>query len=174
MLTIESAAELLCKGKIIIFPTDTVYGIGALSSFPDAVERIYAIKKRCSTKPLIALTSHLPPNMSKEFYTLAERFWPGSLTLIISPKMGFRMPDHPITLGILNLVKEPILTTSANLSGQPSPTTPDTISIQADGQLLSGPLPAGLPSTVYDLQTHTLLRPGPISLCEIKNCLAGQ
>ncbi len=171
MQTIESAAELLLKGKILIFPTDTVYGIGALHSHPEAIERLYALKNRPRHKPLIALIHTPPLNMPKTFYHLAEHFWPGPLTLIAS-STGYRMPAHPTTQKLLQLTGQPILTTSANLSNHPAPTKPADITISADAQLLLGPHPFGTASTIYDLDSQTLLRSGPITLTQIKNCLS--
>lgn len=192
MLSILDAAQLLRDGKVVAFPTETVYGLGALLSCPEAVHRVYAAKKRPSDNPLIAhisdfyqidkIARDLPPL----FFKLARAFWPGPLTIVL-PKhpsvpslpcagldtIAVRMPRHPIALKLIRAVGEPLVAPSANISGRPSPTQAAHVlhdfKKTIAGVLDGGPCIEGLESTVVallpDLQ---ILRPGAITAEQLR------
>lgn len=140
---VKKAAEIIKKGGVIAAPTDTVYGLSADAYNPEAVKRIYAIKKREMKKPLIIHIANIEDlskvaEINNEILEVAKKFWPGALTLILnriekspeldlacagSSKIAVRIPNHPIAMEILRLTKTPLISTSANLSGQPFPKT---------------------------------------------------
>jgi L-threonylcarbamoyladenylate synthase len=184
------ALEILQGGGLVAFPTDTVYGVGALAFNSAAVESIYAAKDRPNEKAIPVLlggvddlakvTSSVPPMA----LTLASRFWPGPLTLVVpkhpdlpeaisaSPTVGVRVPDHRITRALLQAAG-PMAATSANRSGQPSPSTAQEVMAQLGGRtaliLDGGRTPGGIPSTVVDCigAEPKILREGPVSKAEI-------
>lgn len=189
-LAIPRALAILAQGGLAAFPTDTVYGVGGLAFDPHAIQEIYQVKGRSIEKAipiLVGAPEQLPlvaPELNPLARRLAERFWPGPLTLVVTkhpglppelsiyPTVGVRMPDHPTALALLQR-SGPLAVTSANLSGQASATTAEEVQQQLGGRIaliLDGSrTPGGLPSTVVDCsgpQPH-LLRPGPISLEEI-------
>jgi L-threonylcarbamoyladenylate synthase len=188
------ALEVLHGGGLVAFPTDTVYGVGALAFNSAAVESIYVAKSRPNEKAipillggvddLAKVTSFVPPMT----LTLAARFWPGPLTLVV-PKhpdlpeavssaatVGVRVPDHPAARRLLQAAG-PMAVTSANLSGQASPSTASEVLIQIGGRIaliLDGDrTPGGVPSTVVDCLgvEPKILREGPISRDEIDRAL---
>jgi L-threonylcarbamoyladenylate synthase len=191
---LPQASEILNAGGLVAFPTDTVYGIGACAFDGKAVENIYAAKERPNEKAipilladvadLIKVTSEIP-GMAR---TLATRFWPGPLTLVLpkhpnlpeavsaAPTVGVRVPDHPVALALLRLAG-PMAVTSANLSGQPSPSTAQEVLAQLSGRVAlildGGPTPGGIPSTVVDCtgSEPKILREGPLSQAEIFSSL---
>lgn len=193
--SLKRALSVLQSGRLVAFPTDTVYGVGALAFDAKAIEDIYAAKDRPIEKAIPILiggpedldkvTATLPPLAAK----LAARFWPGPLTLVVpkspglpdivsaTPTMGVRVPDHPVARALLQAAG-PMAVTSANLSGQPSPRTAGDVMRQLNGRiplvLDGGETPGGLSSTVVDcLGTEpVILREGPISLEDIKFVLA--
>ena len=142
--SISLAASLLKKGEVIAIPTDTVYGLVCLPEFPEAIERIYTLKGRPKDKKLITLTL-TPPPPPATLKPLADLHWPGALTLIINGH-GYRIPNHPITLALLKEVG-PLLSTSANRSGEKAATTPDEITLPVP-ILIGGPPPSGTPSMI--------------------------
>jgi L-threonylcarbamoyladenylate synthase len=180
---------------LVAFPTDTVYGVGALAFDTDAVERVYWAKERPVEKAIPVLlgaasqieevSSDVPPSAR----LLAARFWPGPLTLVIGKKLtvprtvaagatiGVRVPDHGTALALLR-VSGPMAVTSANLSGRPSAQTAAQVLAQLDGKvdliLDGGKTPGGMASTVVDCtQTELkILRPGPVSLDDMRAVLA--
>jgi L-threonylcarbamoyladenylate synthase len=187
---LRRALEILRSGGLVAFPTDTVYGLGALAFEGAAVESIYAAKDRPVEKAipvLLGSADDLPkvaayvPEMA---LTLAAHFWPGPLTLVI-PKhpdlpeavsatstVGVRVPDHAAARALLQ-ASGPLAATSANLSGQPSPSTAEEVRAQLGGRipliLDGGRTPGGVPSTVVDClgAEPKVLREGPISSQEI-------
>jgi L-threonylcarbamoyladenylate synthase len=184
------AYEILKGGGLVAFPTDTVYGLGALAFDGLAVESLYVAKDRPAEKAIPVLIADLEdlakvsPEAPQIALELAARFWPGPLTLVV-PKhpdlpesvsatstVGVRLPDHPVARALLRLAG-PLAVTSANLSGQPSPTTAQEVLAQLDGRipliLDGGRTPGGVPSTVVDCTGTDLqiLREGPISKDEI-------
>jgi len=188
---IEKGLRILKEGGVIAFPTDTVYGLGADASNSGAVERIYAIKNRPKDQQLpllIADTSQLTavageiPGIA---WFLAERFWPGGLTLVL-PKadslpaylapgrsIAIRVPNHPVCLALIQHLGNPIIGTSANISGQPPALTADEVDQQLgekiDLIINGGKCPGGNESTIVDANSQELviLRRGLIPAHEI-------
>ncbi len=186
---ISRAAGLLRGGRLVAFPTETVYGLGANALDPAAVARIYAAKGRPKYNPLIvhvadvALVSLVATGWNETAERLAREFWPGPLTLVL-PKtdavpdsvtaglrsVAVRVPAHPIARALLSAAEIPVAAPSANRSTQLSPTTGDHV-LQSLGDAVdlildAGPTPVGIESTVVDLTAPvpTLLRPGSISV----------
>ena len=173
---LAEAAAALRTGKVIVFPTETVYGIGALHRFPDAVERIYCIKGRDKAKPMAYhIANYVFVNAktfqhNRAFHYLAKKFWPGPLTIVVRGEgvetYGFRMPSHPVARVLIELVGDPMLATSANASGDESPVTGDQALAGMDGKvdllINSGKCDDGVDSTVVDLtaQPFKILRSG--------------
>jgi len=184
---LEQAARILRDGGLVAFPTDTVYGVGALVFMERAVERLFAAKIRDRSKAIPVLLSgvrdlnriarHVPPVA----WQLAGAFWPGALSLVLEksarvpdvvtaggPTVAVRVPDHPLALALIERAGSPLATTSANLSGQPSAVTADEVEASlgdaVDLILDGGPCPGGVASTVLDLtvQPPRIVRPGPI------------
>jgi L-threonylcarbamoyladenylate synthase len=188
--TFQAAAEILARGGLVAFPTDTVYGLGTLVFDGPAVERIYAAKQRPVEKAipvLIGTPDDLPrivPSVPVVAERLASRFWPGPLTLVLPKRpeipvsvsagetIGVRIPDHPVARRLLSQAG-PMAVTSANLSGQASPCTADEVLQQLNGRIDlvidGGRTPGGVPSTVVDcLGTELkILRAGPLSLDQL-------
>jgi len=195
-LALRRAHEILQSGGLVAFPTDTVYGLGAMVFDGGAVESIYATKGRPVEKAIpiligdvddLAKVSSEVPEIALK---LAARFWPGPLTLVV-PKhpelpeavssfqtVGVRIPDHIVARALLCLVG-PMAVTSANLSGQPNPTTAEEVLTQLGGRIAlildGGKTPGGIPSTVVDCVgiEPQVLRAGSISESEIL-AVAGQ
>ena len=191
---ISLALDILTSGGLVAFPTDTVYGVGALAFSSQAVESIYAAKGRRTEKAipvligvvddLVRVALDVTPVAAK----LAARFWPGPLTLVM-PKhpdipeavsatgtVGVRIPDHAAARILLRLAG-PMAVTSANLSGQASPSTAQEVAAQLGGRIAlildGGKTPGGVPSTVVDCvgAEPKILRAGPISKDEITTIL---
>jgi len=175
MQKIYEAVKILKNGGVIIFPTETVYGIGALASNENAIKKIYEIKGRSFDKPLQILISDISQvdlfasEISDKAKELMKKYWPGPLTLVFKTAsgstVGLRMPDSPI---ILELIRQtgPIAASSANISGQPDPTCIGDVKIEADLLLDGGPCKMGKPSTVVDVSVDppTILRQGAIEI----------
>ncbi len=190
------AAALLKSGKLVVFPTETVYGLGAHALDPQAVLRIYEAKGRPTNNPLIVhvaetdqarqLTRAWPDRAQR----LAERFWPGPLSLVLtkqshvpdavtagSPTVALRIPVHPVARQLLVAAGLPIAAPSANRSTRISPTSAEHVLAGLDGRvdlvLDAGPTPGGLESTVVDLTSDPprLLRPGLVALAELEAAL---
>jgi len=180
--------DVIQRGGLVVFPTETVYGIGANALDEKAVNRIFEAKGRPSDNPLIVHLSHRDQvidyveNISDLAKTLMVAFWPGPLTLIfqknnlISLKVtgglntiAIRMPQHPIALEVINIAKVPICAPSANISGKPSSTefshVLEDFNHKVDIIIDGGKTNLGLESTVLDLTTEipTILRPGMIT-----------
>ncbi|MFB0537588.1 MAG: L-threonylcarbamoyladenylate synthase, partial [Anaerolineae bacterium] len=197
-VTDESMAEavrILSAGGLVAFPTDTVYGVGAHALQPQAVEKIYAAKIRPRDKaiPLLLATpddlSLVAEGVPPVVHLLAERFWPGGLTLVLrkraivsaavspGPTVAVRVPDHPVTQALSAALGAPLAATSANLAGNPSPVTAQEVVGELAGRieliLDGGPCPGGIPSTVLDLTTDppTILRSGAITEEDIRDIL---
>ena len=185
-----AAQDILNKGGLVAFPTDTVYGLGVPVFNGKAIEGIYWAKKRPVEKSIPILIGEVDDllkvalNIPEKAMKLASRFWPGPLTLVVpkrpelpaqvssSPTVGVRIPDHSMARQLLILVG-PMAVTSANLSGQPSPSTAGEVMSQLSGRinliLDGGTTPGGVPSTVVDCTGSELqvLREGPISKDDI-------
>jgi len=184
---INQAVEHLRDGEVIAYPTDTLYGLGVDALNEEAIEYLYFIKQRNQHRPMSIMVPqdswrNWVRNVSTQAEQLAERFFPGPITLIMDagkevPKIltrytngtiGIRVPDHPTCLKLLQTYPNPIVTTSANLSSQPAAKTPETIREYFDnkvGYILSdGPDPGGIASTVVDVTESDplVLREGAI------------
>lgn len=193
---ISDAQRLLRQGQVIAFPTDTVYGVGTHAFLPDAVAALYAAKDRPMSKAipvLIARTDHVTRvahAVPAVAWQLAERFWPGDLTIVLlraeelpaivtggGDTVAVRCPHHPIPLTLMNAIDAPLAATSANLSGQPAPTTARQVAAQLAGRLPliidGGDSPGGIPSTVVDLSTYPprLLRAGAVAAHQLRRFL---
>lgn len=191
-MNITEAAEHLQKGGLLVFPTETVYGLGALASNKEAIQSLFAVKGRPSQNPLILhiadisqlqeLTLEVPDHAQK----LMEHYWPGPLTLCFKKSAAvseivtagldtvcIRMPNHPIAQELLKKVDEAIAAPSANLSGRPSTTRFKDAVMQLKKKDISfldgGDAIIGLESTVIDCSRDRLylLRPGSLSTKEI-------
>lgn len=193
--SLQRALAILQDGGLVAFPTDTVYGLGALAFNGEAVAGIYLAKGRpieraipvllADASALEFVSSDIPDSARH----LAARFWPGPLTLIVwkkstlpqavstSATVGVRVPNLPAARALLRLAG-PMAVTSANLSGRPSPSSAAEVLAQLDGRigliLDGGATPGGIPSTVVDLTQPELVivRAGPVSFEAIKTALA--
>ncbi|RQD76773.1 MAG: threonylcarbamoyl-AMP synthase [Candidatus Syntrophonatronum acetioxidans] len=193
---IKKAAETLRRGGLVAFPTETVYGLGASAFSGEGVKKIFRAKGRPPDNPLIVHLAQLDTlkdlavNIPPQAWTLAARFWPGPLTLILpkSPRVppevtagldtvAVRMPLHPTALALLRQAGLPLAAPSANLSGRPSPTTVEHVVEDLAGRveiiLDGGPCLVGLESTVLDItgKKPVLLRPGAVTLEELQEVL---
>ncbi len=192
-------AEILKKGGLVIFPTETVYGIGADARNETSVERIYKAKGRPANNPSIV---HLPSSDKAKVWSerwddraekLAQAFWPGPLTMILpaSPDIarktlaggrtvGLRVPGHPVARRLLEFADLPVAAPSANLSNSLSPTRIDALDdklmARVDAILDGGECGIGIESTVIDLtdENPIILRPGMIQRREIEKVLQQQ
>lgn len=190
------AVELLNKGETVVFPTETVYGLGGSIFDPRAIASIFSIKGRPADNPLIVHVSSiqqavdLAENVPPSFFLLAKHFWPGPLALILKrashvpsavsagqPTLAIRMPSHPIALQLIEAAGFPLAAPSANLSGRPSPTSALDAMEDLEGKVAlildGGPCSIGIESTVLSLvhPQPTLLRPGQITKEEIEAVL---
>ena len=193
---IKFAANKIMEGKLVAFPTETVYGLGANALDKNAVAKIFAAKGRPADNPLIVHISsneELSPLVSiipRFAEKLIKHFWPGPLTIIFpkknlvpdittanSPFVAIRQPNHPVALLLIKEAGVPIAAPSANLSGRPSPTTADHVINDLYGKvdiiIDSGEVSVGVESTVLNLtgKIPQILRPGGLSLEEIENVL---
>jgi L-threonylcarbamoyladenylate synthase len=191
---IEDAAAILKSGEPVAMPTETVYGLAAPIFDLEAIQKIFSLKKRPSDNPLIAHVSNLAmvetiaQNIPSVFFSLAERFWPGPLTLVLPKKpsvpslvsqttIAVRMPSHPLALRLIDLVGSPLVAPSANLSGRPSPTCAAHVLSDLGGRLAAildgGECQFGTESTVLSLvsEVPVLLRPGAITRAQLEEVL---
>lgn len=191
---VTGALELLLSGGLVAFPTDTVYGVGCLAFNQQAIESIYTAKDRPMEKaiPVLIGDSTDVIQVAEEIpmfaMRLIGRFWPGPLTVLIPKKstlpeaisatstVGVRVPDHEVARALLRLAG-PMAVTSANISGQPSPTTADQVFAQLNGRIAmiidGGPTRGGIPSTLVDCTGDEIqvLREGPITLQQLLNAI---
>ena len=185
---INAAGEILKKGGLVAFPTETVYGLGANALDEEAARKTYAAKGRPSDNPLIvhisrledlyAITEKVPEKAVK----LAQRFWPGPLTMIFDKSsivphgttggldtVAVRMPDDSVTLALIKAAGGYVSGPSANTSGRPSPTTAQHVLDDLDGKidmiLDAGPVHIGVESTIVDMTVEPpmILRPGAVT-----------
>ena len=194
--SINHAAALLQQGLLVAFPTETVYGLGADASNPDAVAKIYAAKGRPQDHPLIVHLAHAEQlndwaeTIPDAAWRLAQAFWPGPLTIILNKKaqlpttvtggqdtIALRIPANPVALQLLKAFGGGIAAPSANRFGRISPTQAlhvaeelgDNVAYILDG----GPCNVGVESTIIDLSDDhpTILRPGRITRSQLKSVL---
>ena len=192
---LNQAVELLRDGGVVSFPTDTVYGVGADPFRPEAVRRLYRIKGRPEEKPIAILlgsvedADQVAQNLPASFCRLAERFWPGGLTLIVEARdlppeitaggntVGVRMPDHPVTLNLLRSFGGAIATTSANRSGENPATSAEEVRAQLGNRVDlivdGGDTITKVASTVLNLSVSPpkILRHGGIPEALLTECL---
>ncbi|MDY4010442.1 MAG: L-threonylcarbamoyladenylate synthase [Fusobacterium gastrosuis] len=189
----------LLEGALLIYPTDTVYGLGAVIDSEESLKKIYEAKSRAFSSPLIALVSsvdkiekiaHIDEKNEKIVKELAKNFWPGALTIILKKKdivpgimvsngdtVGIRIPDLKISLDIIEMAGGILATTSANISGEPSPRSyaelTDEIKSRVDIVIDGGECKIGEVSTIIDLTKSIpkILRKGAISIEEIKKII---
>ena len=174
--TFERAAEVLNAGGVVVVPTDTVYGLAARPDFEDAVERLYTIKGRELKKPIALLASDIAAierfgyPIAGKARELAEKHWPGALTLVVG-KEGFRIPDHAETCELIAACGGVLRVTSANLSGRrPATDAPQALAdvgLSADYVVDDGVSPGGVPSTVVRVKPDgslEVLREGAVAL----------
>jgi len=190
------AVELLKAGQLVAFPTDTVYGVGAVLWDRQAIRKLYEAKLRSAEKAIPVLLaaavdlSLVARDLSQSALRLAERFWPGPLTLVVpralavpdevtagGASVAVRVPDHELARALIRAAGAPLAATSANISGQPSPVTAQEVAAQLGSRiplvLDGGPCPGGIASTIVDLtgSAPAILRPGPVSITEILSAL---
>lgn len=193
---VQAAAQVLRRGGLVAFPTETVYGLGANALDETAVARVFEAKGRPRFDPLII---HVPDvdaaqplvaELSRPARRLAARFWPGPLTLVLPrsalvpdlvtaglPTVGIRVPDHPLSLELLRAAGRPVAAPSANLFGRVSPTTAAHVSEQLGARIDlivdGGPCRVGIESTVLRLDDEipTVLRLGGITVEELETAL---
>ncbi len=194
--TAEKAAQIIKKGGLVALPTETVYGLGANGLDPEAVAKIFIAKGRPQDNPLILHLSkaeemeHYCHSIPEAAWRLAEKFWPGPLTMVLPvkdnvpkcttaglPTVAVRCPDCSITREIIVLSGCPIAAPSANISGKPSTTTAAHVLHDHDGRIEAivdgGPCRVGVESTIVDLteQPPRLLRPGGVTPEQLQEVL---
>jgi L-threonylcarbamoyladenylate synthase len=191
---IPLAKEIIRRGGLIAFPTDTIYGVACDAFNPQAIEALYAAKERPDEKALPVLIgdyrqlAELILNPDRRLEQITAAFWPGPLTVVlpkstkIPPQLsafttiGIRMPNYQFTLDLLRETG-PLATTSANRSGGPNPIDAESVITQLWGRIDliidGGPTPGPTASTVVDLSgvDIRILRPGPISLSELQSAV---
>ncbi len=168
------AAEALRRGELVAFPTETFYGLGAAALDPVAVRRVFEVKGRPESRPLLvlvdseamveAVAAEVPPAAR----ALMARHWPGPLTLVLRARpvvpvevhagtgtIGVRLSPHPVATGLVRALGAPLTAPSANLTGAPPPTEAEAVRRAFDGRIAvvldAGPTAGGLPSTVLDV-----------------------
>ena len=193
---IARAGEILKKGGLVAFPTETVYGLGGDATNPEASHKIYSAKGRPSDNPLIVHITNMKAleemveEVPQTAYALAERFWPGPLTMIFRKNdripyettggmdtVAVRMPSDPIAQALIDASTGYIAAPSANTSGRPSPTQAEHVAQDLSGKIDmiidGGPVNIGLESTIVDLTEDVpmILRPGYITLEMLREVL---
>ena len=192
---VRYAADVLRHDGLVAFPTDTVYGVGALVWREAAVQRLYTVKGRSTDKAIAVLVAQsgdldtIAAALTPAAQQIARRFWPGPLTLVVPrhpqlpkavsalPTVGVRQPDHPVTQQLLQLTG-PLAVTSANRSGEANTLTAQEVLVQLDGRidliLDGGRVNGGVPSTVVDVTgaEPVILRAGPVSAEDIRAALS--
>jgi L-threonylcarbamoyladenylate synthase len=192
---IQEGARIILRGGVVAFPTETVYGLAALASNPEAVERVYLLKNRPRQKSLSILVSDvselqnlvqaIPPGVPH----LIKLFWPGPLTLIFSAagylppgltagggKVGVRISSHPVAQALVQEVGAPVTATSANRSGSPSCRSPvqvlDQLGLELEAIVDGGLTPGSKDSTIADVTTRPpeILRVGSIPARDVLSC----
>ena len=194
-ILIRLAADIIKRGGVVAFPTETSYGLGASIIQTEALERIYVIKKRPRHKPLLVLISdtsdliRLASRVPPAAVALMERLWPGPLTLLLparpglpwplcadTGKVGVRISSHPWAHSLVTILGNPVTATSANLSGHPAACKAEEVADQLrstppDYILDGGPVSGGPPSTIIDVSIDPpeIIREGAISPKDIRD-----
>ena len=194
--SIMEAGKIILEGGLVAIPTETVYGLGANALDADGSRKTYAVKGRPSDNPLIIHIAKFKDldqiviNKSEKSMLLAEKFWPGPLTMIFEKSslvphgttgglesVAVRMPNEKIALAVIEAGGGFVSAPSANISGRPSPTTAAHVKEDLDGKIEmiidGGSVEIGLESTVIDMTSNppTILRPGAITPCMIKEVI---
>ena len=194
---IERAAAYLRQGKLVAIPTDTVYGLAGNAFDIQSILSIFDVKRRPANKPLIAQTDSfekvkkLVIETPNEAVILADNFWPGALTLILEksklipdimtsggPTVGVRIPNHKMTLELLSKIDFPLAVPSANIHGEPSPTTAKEVEEQIGDQIAyildGGKCAVGIESTIVEVKESqpVICRQGAISKEDILSAIA--
>jgi L-threonylcarbamoyladenylate synthase len=177
MDVIEKAVQILMRDGVVVYPTDTIYGLGADALSDDAILKVYEAKARPLSKPISIAVSDFEmlctvARVDGKATAFIERFLPGPVTVILpartcipdiltggTQQIGVRIPAHDIPIQVINRLDAPITATSANQSGGKEPTTADECHVPYDFLIDGGRLP-GIPSTVVDLITGSILRKG--------------
>ena len=193
---IQAASEMIRRGRLVAFPTETVYGLGANALDDKAIDRIFRAKGRPANDPLIVHIARLEQlaevarAIPAAAADLCQRFWPGALTLVLKKQtripasltagldtVAVRLPDHPIALALLRQADVPVAAPSANIFSRPSPTTAqhvmDDLAGRVDMILDGGPTAIGVESTIVSLieDAPRVLRPGGVSLEALRQVL---
>lgn len=194
---IRLAAKDIQNGDVIAFPTETVYGVGADATNPDAVKKVFAVKHRPRNNPLnvtvdgLGMVKKYAKTISPAAQKLIKRFWPGPLTIIMGLKPGtlssvingglttiaFRDPDASVTLKLIKDAGVPIVGPSGNISGKPSPTLPQHVMHDMKGKIAGiidgGECNIGIDSTVIDMtrEVPLVLRPGTVSIQQLEDTI---
>jgi len=200
--SIETAAHILREGGTVAFPTETVYGLGANALRADAVEKIFAAKQRPSWDPLIVhianieMLHHVAASVPRNAKRLMDAFWPGPLTLLLPrhphipetvtagrPRVGVRMPWHPVAQALIHAAGVPIAAPSANTFGRTSPTSAQHVADDLDGRIdaildtgeAPGEIVHGVESTVIDPNEEFCIvyRPGAVTMEQIRAVCPG-
>ncbi len=200
-LIVESL-QVLEKGGVLLHPTETCYGLAADIFYPEAVEKIYMLKEMPREKPVSIMVSSLEQaeeygEFSERAKKLARAFWPGPLTIIVKRRealpsyinpglmsVGLRCPDHRFTLELLRRFEEPLVTTSANRTGEPQAYDVETFLedrievMHPDFIVDMGRIPETAPSTIVDVSGESgepflIVRHGPVSVDEVYRVLQG-
>lgn len=191
--SIDEAVELLKRGELVAFPTETVYGLGADAGNPESIKKLYAAKGRPSNHPVIVHLAHADQlsqwasRVPDAAIKLAEKFWPGPLTMIL-PKadhvrgeitggqssVGLRIPSHPLALSLLRSFGGGVIAPSANKFGRLSPTRAEDVRTEFQNEVAlvldGGPCTVGIESTIIDLSKDApmILRPGMIDSTDLE------
>lgn len=187
---LNTAAEALRRGGLVVFPTETVYGIGTNAQDTDAVMRLYDLKGRPRNKEFARIISDieeisdLVESMPLYARVLADEFWPGPLTIVFSHPgkndIGIRFPRHKVTQDLIRLAGVPVIATSVNTSGKPPATDAQKALEYFEGKieiiLDDGPSTIKVPSTVVKVtqNSYTMLREGAIPREEIMNLISAK
>ncbi len=188
-IKLEKAAEIILRGGLVVYPTETFYALGANALNKKAVEEIFRVKKRPLSKPIpiiIADKSWLKDiviEVPEVAIHLIKKYWPGPLTIVFrasnklpsnltggTGKIGIRVCSHPLAQRLVSLVKVPITATSANISGEPPPNSIESISLNGIDIIDGGPVLGRVPSTIIDVTSTppVILRQGAIKITYLK------
>lgn len=176
MDNVERAVDILRNGGVVVYPTETVYGLGADTLSERAVKKVYDIKKRTLDEPIsLAVSSYemIGQVAYVDSWELIRRLLPGPVTVLLrkrenvpdiltahSKLVGVRLPMHPVAVQLIESFGSPITSTSANISGTAPPRKVDEVKVSADLTLDGGVCKYGIPSTVVDLLDMNIVRKG--------------
>lgn len=174
---LEEAARIIRQDGLVVYPTDTIYGLGADAFSDEAIRKVFEAKRRPYSQPISVAVADIEmifgiARVDADALRFIEEFLPGPVTVVIPARssipssltggtgmIGIRIPNHPVALRLVSLVDSPITATSANIHGARDPVTPDECHVPHDLLLDGGRLP-GTPSTVVDLKNRRIVRRG--------------